>query len=120
MFEWPDDLAEIVDYIDDYGNAMTGLRATLVPLGARLAVAERVLPHARTFSDVARGEAFWYENSNGLVEIAVNRCCADLGPWSSDRQPGFDFRFELLTALVMAGLDPTIWDRTGLPGLARQ
>ena len=30
-----------------------------------------------TFSAVAEGEAFWYVNSNGLVEIAVNRGRAD-------------------------------------------
>jgi len=26
-----------------------------------------------TFSDAAPGQAFWYENSQGLTEIAVNR-----------------------------------------------
>jgi hypothetical protein len=31
----------------------------------------------RTFSDVPAGEAFWYENSNGLAEIAVNAGRAD-------------------------------------------
>lgn len=76
MFDWPDDLAEIV-YIDHYGNAMTGLRAALMPHTARLAAAGRVLSHARTFSDAPAGSAFWYENSNGLVEIAVNSGRAD-------------------------------------------
>jgi S-adenosylmethionine hydrolase len=69
--DWPDDLAEIV-YLDHYGNALTGLRASTLPPSARLTVANRVLSRARTFSDVPRGEAFWYENSNGLAEIAVN------------------------------------------------
>ena len=69
--DWPDDLPEIV-YVDRYGNALTGLRGSLLPMEARLAVSGRVLNHARTFSDVPAGEAFWYENSNGLVEIAVN------------------------------------------------
>ena len=69
--DWPDDLPEIV-YIDRYGNAMTGLRAAMLPEGARLAVAERVLTRALTFSAVPPGEPFWYENSNGLAEIAVN------------------------------------------------
>jgi S-adenosyl-L-methionine hydrolase (adenosine-forming) len=68
---WPDDLPKIV-YIDRYGNAMTGLRATCLPYDAQLAVRGRVLRHARTFSDVPPGEAFWYANSNGLAEIAVN------------------------------------------------
>jgi S-adenosyl-L-methionine hydrolase (adenosine-forming) len=69
--DWPDDLPEIV-YVDKYGNAMTGLRGNLLSREARLAVSGRVLRHARTFSDVPAGEAFWYENSNGLAEIAVN------------------------------------------------
>jgi S-adenosylmethionine hydrolase len=69
--DWPDDLPEII-YIDRYGNAMTGLRAALLPAGGRLTVCGRVLKRARTFSDVPPGDAFWYENSSGLAEIAVN------------------------------------------------
>lgn len=74
--DWPDDLAEIV-YIDGYGNGMTGVRAATVASGARLHVASRVLDRARTFDDLAPGEAFWYANANGLVEIAVNQGRAD-------------------------------------------
>jgi S-adenosyl-L-methionine hydrolase (adenosine-forming) len=74
--DWPDDLPEVV-YVDRYGNALTGLRALLLPDGARLSAAGRVLSRARTFSDVPVGEAFWYENSNGLAEIAVNSGRAD-------------------------------------------
>jgi S-adenosylmethionine hydrolase len=77
---WPDDLPEVV-YIDHYGNAMTGLRAAVVRAGMTLGVAARRLLRARTFSDVPPGAAFWYENANGLAEIAVNlgRAEADLG-----------------------------------------
>lgn len=75
-FDWPDDLPEIV-YIDRFGNAMTGLRAALIPAGARLTVAARVVERGRVFSDVPAGEAFWYENSNGLAEIAINSGRAD-------------------------------------------
>jgi S-adenosylmethionine hydrolase len=62
------DLGEVI-YIDHYGNAATGLR----PAGrARiLLVGRRKLPYARTFEE-AQG-AFWYENSMGLVEIALPR-----------------------------------------------
>lgn len=74
--EWPDDLAEIV-YIDHYGNAMTGLRAAALGDNAGLAIAGRPLERARFFADRPPGDAFWYENSNGLVEIAVNRGRAD-------------------------------------------
>ena len=78
--DWPEDLAEIV-YIDGFGNAMTGIRASQVEADAEVAVGDGRLRTARTFSDVPRGEAFWYGNSNGLVEIAVNggRACDHLG-----------------------------------------
>ena len=69
--EWPDDLARIV-YCDRYGNAISGLRAD--SLGrAQLVVKGQRLNRARTFSDVAPGEGFYYENSVGLIEIAVNQ-----------------------------------------------
>ena len=73
---WPDDLAEIV-YVDHYGNAMSGLRAAVLPANARLALAGRPIERARTFSDQPPGTAFWYENSNGLAEIAINQGRAD-------------------------------------------
>jgi S-adenosylmethionine hydrolase len=74
--DWPDDLYEVV-YLDHFGNAMTGVRATMMPSEARLVAAGRVLECARTFSDLPVGTPFWYENSNGLVEIAVNQGQAD-------------------------------------------
>jgi hypothetical protein len=65
-----DDLAEVI-YIDDFGNAMTGLRA---PSGdRRLEVAGRSLPRGCTFADAAPGEALWLENSIGLAEVVVNQ-----------------------------------------------
>jgi S-adenosylmethionine hydrolase len=69
--EWPDELPVIV-YLDGYGNAWTGLRATHLPAGTRLRVAGRTLERARTFGEVPAGTAFWYENSSGLAEIAVS------------------------------------------------
>ena len=66
------DLGEVI-YIDHYGNAFTGIRATNVSTNACVAVGGRELSHARVFSAVPPGEAFWYENSIGLVEIAVNQ-----------------------------------------------
>jgi hypothetical protein len=74
--DWPDDLAEII-YIDHFGNAITGLRASTIPETAVIEIAGHRLSTARTFSDVAPGAAIWYENSNGLVEVAVNQGRAD-------------------------------------------
>lgn len=74
--DWPDDLAEII-YIDHYGNAMTGLRASAVPADAALLVGGTRIARARTFSDMPAGTPLWYGNSNGLAEIAVNLGRAD-------------------------------------------
>lgn len=74
--DWPDDLFEIV-YVDHYGNAMTGARASAVRGEDSLSVNGKYVPPARTFSDRPKGAAFWYENSNGLLEIAVNQGRAD-------------------------------------------
>jgi len=74
--EMPDDLERIV-YVDVYGNAFTGIRATSLDPAAVLLAAGRRVRKARTFSDLPVGEPLWYENSCGLVEIAVNRGRAD-------------------------------------------
>jgi S-adenosylmethionine hydrolase len=66
------DLAEVI-YIDHFGNAFTGLRAQDVPHARMLVANGREVPHARVFAEVAPGTTFWYENSSGLVEIAVNQ-----------------------------------------------
>jgi len=70
--DWPDDLPQVI-YCDRFGNATTGLRATALPPDAAIGLGDRRLAHARTFSEVPTGTPFWYENANGLVEIAVNR-----------------------------------------------
>jgi len=67
----PGDLAEVI-YIDHYGNVLTGLRACNVSRSAKIEVNRRQLAYARVFADVPANNAFWYENSVGLVEIAVN------------------------------------------------
>ena len=75
---WPDCLAEVI-YIDAFGNAMTGLLAERADKRCTLLVHGRDLAYATTFSAVAHGYAFWYCNSSGLVEIAVNQgSAADL------------------------------------------
>ncbi|KPJ90081.1 MAG: hypothetical protein AMJ53_14890, partial [Gammaproteobacteria bacterium SG8_11] len=40
---------------------------------AALIINGDTLRRARTFSEVPIGTGFWYENSNGLAEIAVNQ-----------------------------------------------
>jgi S-adenosylmethionine hydrolase len=68
---WPDEIGEVV-YADVYGNLLTGLRGDGLSDSAVLEAGGRRLRYARTFSAVPAGEAFWYRNSCGLVEIAVN------------------------------------------------
>jgi S-adenosyl-L-methionine hydrolase (adenosine-forming) len=69
--DWPDDLAAIV-YVDHYGNAMTGLRASVLSERAELAVAGLRIARARTFTDVPPDAFLWYANANGLAEIAAH------------------------------------------------
>lgn len=76
--DWPDDLRRVV-YVDHFGNAMTGIRAATVPVAAVVEAGGRKIAREKTYSTVPSGHAFWYENSNGLVEIAVNgRSAADV------------------------------------------
>ncbi len=74
--DWPDDLARVV-YVDHFGNCITAYRADRVATDAAVRVGERRLPCCRTFSEAQPGEAFWYENANGLLEFAVNLGRAD-------------------------------------------
>jgi S-adenosylmethionine hydrolase len=70
--DWPQDLGAVI-YFDCYGNAMTGLRYHTAFLGKALTVNGITLKQADTFSAVEDQQAFWYKNSCGLVEIAVNK-----------------------------------------------
>jgi S-adenosylmethionine hydrolase len=70
--DWPADYPAIV-YFDRYGNAMTGLRAANLAVGQSLRVAGHHVPYGRTFGQHAAGALFWYENANGLAEIAINQ-----------------------------------------------
>lgn len=74
------DLAEVI-YIDHYGNVLTGLRSRDVPSTSRAEAGGRRVPWARVFSEAPEGAPFWYANSIGLVEIAVDRgnAAAQLG-----------------------------------------
>lgn len=69
--DWPNDLAEII-YLDGFGNAMTGIRASTLSRDQGLEVRGNRVSAARTFGDVAPGETFWYANAGGLAEIAIN------------------------------------------------
>ena len=66
------DVNQIV-YIDDYGNAMTGRRANTIDVGSKVSVSGLQIRRAITFGSNEIEQGFWYENSMGLVEIAVNQ-----------------------------------------------
>lgn len=70
--DWPVELDKVI-YIDHFGNVITGIRASSASKDAVLEVAGHHLTFARTFSNVSEGKRLWYENSNGLVEVAVNQ-----------------------------------------------
>lgn len=67
---WHDEFSEIV-YIDHFGNAMTGTRASTLDKTDCLLLKGHIMSYARTFGEAKKRQPFWYENSNGLVEIAL-------------------------------------------------
>jgi len=92
LSDWPEDLAEVI-YFDYYGNAMTGLRYRAAFSGKTLTVNGIVVKQADTFGDVEEQQAFWYKNSSGLVEIAVNKGRAK-------RQLGLELGMEISVPIV--------------------
>ena len=72
---WPKNLPEII-FIDDFGNATTGIVASRDMRKQMLQANYAVLPYKRTFSRTQQGQAFWTINSLGLIEIAANQANA--------------------------------------------
>lgn len=70
-FDSPLDGKRII-YIDHYGNAITGIKAEQVKTDRVFLIHGSALHYARTFIEVSVGQAFWYGNSMGLVEFAIN------------------------------------------------
>lgn len=70
--DWPDVCHEVI-YVDHFGNLMTGIWRNELSKDQLLSVGDRIIAHARTFAEVPEGGLFWYENSQGLIEIAANR-----------------------------------------------
>lgn len=71
MFD-AEDLASVI-YIDHFGNAWTGMRGTGISKSAGITAKSASFKHSESFGFVGRGEGFWFVNSVGLVELAVNR-----------------------------------------------
>lgn len=72
---WPADLAEVI-YLDSFGNAMTGLRGARINKDAALMINATRINYTRVFAEAEKAQPFWYVNSNGLVEIAMNQADA--------------------------------------------
>jgi len=70
--DWPSQLAKVV-YVDRYGNLITGMQASDLAKDSRARVGGREIAYAHTFCSVPPGQAFWYENAFGLVELAINQ-----------------------------------------------
>lgn len=62
-----------VIYVDHYGNAWTGLQGDNISKSSRITAKSARFEHSESFGFVGRGEGFWFVNSVGLVELAVNR-----------------------------------------------
>ena len=67
-----DDLARVI-YLDHFGNAWSGIRGAELPRNVQVHAKGASFKHSESFGFVGRGEGFWFVNSVGLVELAVNR-----------------------------------------------
>lgn len=65
-----------VVYLDRFGNILSGIRAATISPTAVVTLCGHKIRSARTFDEVDVGALFWFENSNGLLEIAANRASA--------------------------------------------
>mgnify|MGYP003444608586 CR=1 FL=1 len=86
------DLAEVI-YIDHYGNLMIGIIAAQVEHATQLRFSSCLIGFAPVFSAAKPGQPFWYENSLGLVEIALD--CASAAQFLSAQ---IGDQFEILPA----------------------
>lgn len=64
---------QTIIYIDHYGNAITDIPAGAVAHHEALRVSGTLVKYARVFGEAPEGTPFWYDNSVGLVELALNR-----------------------------------------------
>ncbi|MDH5232624.1 MAG: SAM-dependent chlorinase/fluorinase [Gammaproteobacteria bacterium] len=62
-----------VVYIDAFGNVMLSTDAFNFVETSQLKISNQIISFAATFSLVEPGSVFWYKNSIGLVELAVNQ-----------------------------------------------
>ena len=60
-------------FVDHYGNCMTSIPGTAIQQDALIQSGSMRLRHSPTFSEAQHGKPFWYVNSIGLVEIAMNQ-----------------------------------------------
>ena len=70
--DWPAENYSVI-YFDQFGNSVTGIRGTSLTPDMLLHINETKIDYARTFASVPAGQLFWYSNSMGLVEVAVNQ-----------------------------------------------
>lgn len=75
-YDWPGNLEQII-YTDHFGNAFTGIGADVLADEDSLVVNGQKIVYARTYVEVLPGNMFWYRNSIGLVELAINQGRAD-------------------------------------------
>ncbi len=67
------DPAARVILVDGFGNLVTGIPSFMVEHRCKIGIAGSRVGFAPRFGECPPGTPFWYENANGLIEIAVNR-----------------------------------------------
>lgn len=62
-----------IGHIDDFGNCWTSMREYEISKEATIVIKNQHFHYAGVFSDTVKGDPFWYVNSSGFVEVAVNQ-----------------------------------------------
>jgi S-adenosylmethionine hydrolase len=71
--ELHNDIHHQIIYFDNFGNAITSIKVSEINTSNTVHIDSYNFIHAPVFGAVPIGEAFWYLNSIGLVEIACNQ-----------------------------------------------
>jgi S-adenosylmethionine hydrolase len=66
-----------VVYVDTYGNLITNLPGSTLPSQFRVRIGPHVIPSARYYAQVPRGELLALVGSAGLLEISARDASAD-------------------------------------------
>jgi S-adenosylmethionine hydrolase len=73
LIRFPTEPEPYIIYIDHYGNCWCSIRHNEIEKSQILHIEGLDISYADVFCDTGQGDVFWYFNSSGFVEIALNQ-----------------------------------------------